>query len=104
MPLQPPPKKGRKKEGKKERKGGRKNISPWKLQCVTSVSCRIPFCSNSLLSNVGFCYTISPGSSLRLLGYPIVALCHGDPAALDLQNWPLHTLQQLIDEVDVGIG
>ena len=38
------------------------------------------------------------------LGYPAVALCHEDPAALDLQDWSLHTLQQFIDRVDVGVG
>lgn len=31
------------------------------------------------------------------LGYPVVVLCHGDPATLDLQDWLLHTLQQIID-------
>ena len=30
------------------------------------------------------------------LGYPVVALCHRDPAALDLQDWLLHALQPLI--------
>ena len=34
----------------------------------------------------------------------MVALCHGDPAALDLQDWPLSELQQFIDGVDVGVG
>lgn len=38
------------------------------------------------------------------LGYPAVSLCRGDPAALDLQDRPLHTLQQLIDGVNVGMG
>lgn len=38
------------------------------------------------------------------LGYPVAVLCHGDPAALYLQIWPLHMLQQFIDEVDVGVG
>jgi hypothetical protein len=28
---------------------------------------------------------------------PVVALCHGDPAALDLQDLPFHTFQQFID-------
>lgn len=32
------------------------------------------------------------------------APCHGDPAALDLQDWPLHVLQQFIDGLDVGLG
>ena len=37
------------------------------------------------------------------LGYPVLAPCHGDPAALDLQACPLHMLQQFIDKVDVGM-
>ena len=36
--------------------------------------------------------------------YPVVALCHGDPVALELQDWSLHVLQQIIDGVDVGAG
>jgi hypothetical protein len=46
----------------------------------------------------GFCYTINTRSPLGLLGYPVVALCHGDPAALVLQCLPLHVLQQSIHE------
>ena len=38
------------------------------------------------------------------LGYPVVALCHGDLVALDLQDQLLHTLQQFIDGIDVGVG
>jgi hypothetical protein len=38
------------------------------------------------------------------LGYPAVALCDGDPVALDLQNQPLLMLEQLMDEVDIGVG
>ena len=34
----------------------------------------------------------------------MVNLCHGDPAALDLQGWSLPVLQQFIDGVDVGVG
>ena len=34
----------------------------------------------------------------------VIALCHEDPAALELQDWTLHTLQQFIDGVDVGVG
>ena len=33
-----------------------------------------------------------------------MAPSHGDPPALDLQDLPLHVLQQIIDEVDVGLG
>jgi len=35
------------------------------------------------------------------LGYPAIVLCHGDPAALVLQDQSLHVLQQFIYEVDV---
>jgi hypothetical protein len=38
------------------------------------------------------------------LGYHIVALCHGDPASLDIQDWPFHALQLFIDWVDFGGG
>lgn len=31
-------------------------------------------------------------------------VCHGDPAALDLQNQPFQPPQQFIDEVDIGMG
>lgn len=30
-------------------------------------------------------------------------MCHGDLAALELQDWPLHMLQKLIDGVNVGV-
>ena len=40
------------------------------------------------------------GTPLR---YPVVALCHRDPAALVLHNWPFQMLQP-ITEVDVGVG
>ena len=43
------------------------------------------------------------GSHQTLLRYPVV-LCHEDSEALDLQDWPLHTLQQFIDGIDVGVG
>ena len=38
------------------------------------------------------------------LGYPVVALCHGYPEALDLQDWPFLTLQEFIDEIDFGVS
>ena len=31
------------------------------------------------------------------LGYPAAAMHHGDPAALDRQESPLHVLQQITD-------
>ena len=52
-----------------------------------------------------------PVASLRLsilnppgtpLPYPVITLCHGDPAALDQQDLPAHTHQQIIDGVDIG--
>lgn len=38
------------------------------------------------------------------LGCHIFTLCHGDPAALHLQDQLFHLLQQVIDEVDVRVG
>jgi len=52
----------------------------------------------------GFCCTINTGSSPGLFGYPVVALCHGDLTALDLQDQPLHGLQQFTGGADVGVG
>jgi hypothetical protein len=40
------------------------------------------------------------GTPLR---YPVVALCRGDPAALDLQHWPFLVLQQFISGVNVRV-
>lgn len=37
------------------------------------------------------------------LGYPVAALCHGNPADLDLQGLILLTSQQFIDGVDADI-
>ena len=37
-------------------------------------------------------------------GHPTVALSHGDPAAMLLQDQCLHALQQVIGGVDVGVG
>ena len=34
----------------------------------------------------------------------LVVLCHGNPAAFVLQDWPLHMLLQFIDGVDVEVG
>ena len=40
-----------------------------------------------------------------LLGpHLLVALCHGESTVLDVQIWPLHTLQQFIYEVNVGVS
>ena len=52
----------------------------------------------------GFCYAVYTGFSQDfLLDSLFDALCHGDAAALDLQNQPFHPLQQIIDVVDVGV-
>ena len=37
------------------------------------------------------------------LGYPIVALCHRNPLALNLQDKLFHMLQQIIEGVDVNV-
>lgn len=59
-----------------------------------SVSHRIPFVHTSLLAYVhcmthwsgtsSFCYSVDTGTSLVLLGYFVVALCHGEPIVLHL--------------------
>ena len=36
--------------------------------------------------------------------FPVVALCHGDPAALDQQDWPFHMSQQFTNEIDFRAG
>ena len=46
-------------------------------------------------------YSVLTGTPLR---YPVVALCHGDPAALDELDQSCHVLQQFIDEVDAEVG
>ena len=38
------------------------------------------------------------------LGYLPVTLCHGDPAALGLQDPSLHTPQQIIDGMDIVVS
>lgn len=45
-----------------------------------------------------------PFTLTRTLGYLVVALCCGEPAALDMKNWPPYMLQQFIDGMDVGSG
>ena len=37
-------------------------------------------------------------------GYPIVALIHGEPAALNQQNRSFHMSQPFADDIDVGVG
>lgn len=31
-------------------------------------------------------------------------LCHGDTVDLGLHNWPLHVLQQIVNQVDVRVN
>lgn len=38
------------------------------------------------------------------LEYPAVVLCHGNSAALSLQDQHLHMLQQITDEVDIVVN
>lgn len=51
-------------------------------------------CNDSLVwfETSDFYYAIDTGPSLGF-GYSVIALCHGDAAALVLQDWPLHMLQ-----------
>lgn len=50
----------------------------------------------------GFCYMINTGTLLR---YPAVAMCHGDPVALILNDQtPLCAAVQITDGVEVGVG
>ena len=119
LPLQPP-------HGKKMTATTTKRktkISPWKPQCVTVCHIAHLFChrGNHGVSQCITQYTLSPRqlflqmfiamnhwSGSRPLVSWISCCCprHRDPAALDLQDWPLHMLQQFIDEValDLGLG
>lgn len=64
-------------------------------------------CNGSLVwcEASGFCHSISPGSSQTPFRYPVAVLCHGELAALDLQNKnpPLHKPQYFIRGA-VGMG
>jgi hypothetical protein len=73
----------------------------------------IPFVHTSFLANV-HCNVIATPLAFATLSklnphkdsfqisciFPV----SGDPAAFILQDWPLHVLQQFINEVDVGVG
>ena len=37
-------------------------------------------------------------------GYPVVALCHGDPSTLEQQDWLFHVSQPFTDDIDFGAG
>jgi hypothetical protein len=36
--------------------------------------------------------------------YPVVAPCHGDPAALGQLDWPFHMSQPFTDDINLGVG
>ena len=59
------------------------------------------WCESKPLALLYHQYWILPRMHLR---YPVVALCHGDPAALEEQHWSIHLLQQFIAGVDDGVG
>ena len=53
----------------------------------------------------GFCDIINIGSSSGTPpSYPVVALCYGDPAALEQQDWPFPTSHPLANDIDLGMG
>lgn len=60
-------------------------------------------CNKSLFwfELAGFCNIINSGSCLRYLQ---VILCHGDPAAMDQQEWPFHVPQQFTEGINFGVG
>jgi hypothetical protein len=99
-----------------------KKISLWKLQCVP-VCLRYILYSTLLYWEMFIAMSLVQGwlllhyqssatQSILLhwiflsesLRHSILALCHGDSAALDLQGPPLHVLQRFINGVDVGSG
>lgn len=79
------------------------------LQCVHSTPRRLHIftCKCSLQWVTGlwlflcYRYWILTGTPLW---YPVFVLCHGDPAALGLQDRSFHELQQFTDAVDAGLG
>jgi len=79
-----------------------------------SVSYSMPFCPNIFICKFSLQWVIGLVWSLwlllwyqywiltrTLLRYSI-ALCHGDPAVLNLQDWPLLSFLRFIDGTDVG--
>ena len=78
--------------------------------CVT----QSPFCLNRFTCKclLQFVLSLVPGLWLLLLyqywnftgalplEYPVIALCHRDPAALDMQDWPLSYSPWFIDGVN----
>ena len=97
-------------------KQNKKYTSLWKLRCVRVCPTVYPLSTHLYLqmfiamsywsvsrpwaSLLHYLYWILTGTPL---GYFAVALCHGGPAALILQDQPLHMLQRAIDAVDDGV-
>jgi len=66
-----------------------------------SVSRPLTSVTLSALDSLHYLYWFLIGTPIR---YPVVALCHGDPATLDLQDWPFHMPQKIIDGIDIRMG
>lgn len=76
-------------------------------EAIFCSKCWISKTSKSLIwiEASGFFYTINTGPLLGApFGYSFLVLCHGNPAALDLQDLPFHIIQMIMDGVDVGVG
>jgi hypothetical protein len=104
-----------KKKIKKKKKEQNQNYLTMEAAMCHSVSHSTPFCAHIFTCKCSLQGIIGLVQGLRLLlrcrhwiltgtplGCLVIALCHGDPAALDLQDWLLYTLRQVVDEVDVG--
>jgi hypothetical protein len=77
----------------------------------TSLCPHILTCKNSLqwvIGLIGALWVLWHHQYWVLTGtppsYPVVALCHGDPAALEQQDWPFHVLQRSTDDVGSEVG
>lgn len=80
--------------------------------CPYFFSCKTAFCNDSLVCYEAFGFFLLAYQYWNLTETPqrgihkdillFVALYHGDPVVLDLWDWPLYTLQQLLSGVDVG--
>lgn len=71
-----------------------KQLSLQKISVISDSSCL-----KSLASAAPLIPSILTKTPLR---YPAVAWSHGDPATLDLQDWPLCMFHRLIGRVDIG--
>lgn len=61
------------------------------ISLLASVHCKEALV---LFEASGFCYNVDAGLWLGLLEYPVVVLCYGDPAALDMQDWLRYIYKQ----------